>query len=311
MSVTLGINPITWTNDDMPELGGDTPLEVCLTEARAAGYAGIELGGKFPREAAVLRPLLARHQLDLVSGWYSAHLARRTVAEELAAVSAHLDLLAAMGCKAMVFAEGHGSTDGDPAAPLSTRPVLNETAWPGFCARLNEVARHLRGRGVRLAFHHHMGTVIQTEAEIDRLMANTDPDVGLLLDTGHLVFAGGDPVAVARRHGSRIVHVHCKDVRAAVLAEVLRNDRSFLRAVLDGVFTVPGDGSIDFAAVLIELRRAGYAGWLVVEAEQDPAKAHPLTYATMGFANLKRAAEDAGFRVDVRGRLRQTTGLEG
>ena len=300
MSVALGINPITWTNDDMPELGGDIPLETCLSEARAAGYAGIELGGKFPREAAVLRPILARHDLGLVSGWYSAQLCRRSVADEIAAVTDHLDLLAAMGCPVMVFAEGHGSTDGNPAAPLSGRPVLADAAWPPFCAKLNEMARHLRARGVRLAFHHHMGTVVQTEAEIDRLMANTAADVGLLLDTGHLVFAGGDPVAVARRHGARIVHVHCKDVRAPVLTDVLRDDRSFLRAVLDSVFTVPGDGSIDFTAVLRELRQAGYAGWLVVEAEQDPAKAHPLTYARLGFDNLKRAAETAGFVIALR-----------
>jgi inosose dehydratase len=297
MTVSLGINPITWTNDDMPELGGDIPLEVCLSEARAAGYAGIELGGKFPREPAVLRPILSRHGLALVSGWYSAQLNRRSVADEIAAVASHLDLLSAMGCRVMVFAEGHGSTDGNPAAPLSGRPVLADDAWPAFCAKLNDVARHLRSRGVRLAFHHHMGTVIQTEPEIDRLMAQTDDDVGLLLDTGHLVFAGGDPVAVAGRHGARIVHVHCKDVRAAVLTRVVRNDRSFLDAVLDGVFTVPGDGSIDYVAVLRELRRAGYAGWLVVEAEQDPAKAHPLTYATLGFTNLKRAAVDAGLAV--------------
>jgi inosose dehydratase len=297
MAVSLGINPITWTNDDMPELGGDIPLETCLAETRLAGFAGIELGGKFPREAALLRPLLARHGLRLVSGWYSAQLARRTVAEELHALAPHLDLLAAMGCTAMVFAEGHGSTDGNPAAPLSHRPVLPADAWPAFCAKLNAVAHHLRQRGVRLAFHHHMGTVVQTEAEIERLMATTDDDVGLLLDTGHLVFAGGDPVAVARRHGARIVHVHCKDVRAAVLADVVREDRSFLRAVLDGVFTVPGDGSIDFGAVLRALRPSGYAGWLVVEAEQDPAKAHPLTYARLGYASLKRAAEAAGFDV--------------
>jgi len=300
MSVTLAINPITWTNDDMPELGGDIPLDVCLAEARLAGYAGIELGGKFPRRAEELRPILARHRLELASGWYSAQLCRRTASEELAAMADHLELLAAMGCKAMVFAEGHGSTDGNPAAPLSTRPVLAESAWPGFCERLNDVARHLRRRGVRLAFHHHMGTVVQTEAEIDRLMASTDADVGLLLDTGHLVFAGGDPIAVARRHGSRVVHVHCKDVRAEVLTGVLRDDRSFLRAVLDGVFTVPGDGAIDFTAVLHALCVAGYEGWLVVEAEQDPAKAHPLTYARLGYANLKRAAESAGFPVDVR-----------
>ena len=300
MSVSLGINPITWTNDDMPELGGDTPLEVCLAEAREAGYAGIELGGKFPRQAAVLGPLLARHQLELVSGWYSAHLARRTLQQEMDAVASHLDLLAAMGCSAMVFAEGHGSTDGDPAAPLSTRPVLPDAAWPAFCERVDAVARHLKARGVRLAFHHHMGTVVQTEAEIDRLMAGTSRDVGLLLDTGHLVFAGGDPVAVARRHGARIVHVHCKDVRPDVLRAVQADDRSFLRAVLDGVFTVPGDGAIDYPAVLAELRGAGYAGWLVVEAEQDPAKAHPLTYARIGYANLRRAAAAAGFDITIR-----------
>jgi len=300
VAVSLGINPITWTNDDMPELGGDIPLSRCLAETRLAGYAGIELGGKFPRDAAVLRPILEDHGLRLVSGWYSAHLCRRSVREEQAAVASHLDLLAAMGCKVMVFAEGHGSTDGDPSAPLSRRPVLSDGQWPEFCSRLNAVAAHLRQRGVRLAFHHHMGTVVQTEAEIDRLMANTSDDVGLLLDTGHLVFAGGDPMRVARRHGARIVHVHCKDVRASIAAQVLRDDRSFLSAVLDGIFTVPGDGSIDFTAVLRELRPFGYAGWLVVEAEQDPAKAHPLTYARLGFDNLTRAAETAGFAVTAR-----------
>ena len=300
MAVSLGINPITWTNDDMPELGGDIPLDTCLAETRIAGYAGIELGGKFPREANVLRPILATHGLALVSGWYSAHLCRRTVVEEVAAVAPHLELLTGMGCKVMVFAEGHGSTDGDPSAPLSRRPVLANDAWPAFCAKLNEIAAHLRQRGVRLAFHHHMGTVVETEAEIDRLMANTHDDVGLLLDTGHLVFAGGDPVSVARRHGARIVHVHCKDVRPKVAAEVIREDKSFLRAVLDGIFTVPGDGSIDFTAVLRELATFGYGGWLVVEAEQDPAKAHPLTYARMGFENLKRAADSAGFAVRPR-----------
>ena len=295
--VTLGINPITWTNDDMPELGGDIPLETCLAEARLAGYSGIEMGGKFPRDAALLRPLLDRHELRLVSGWYSARLARRTAAEEAKKVDAHLGLLAAMGCNVMVFAEGHGSTDGDPAAPLSRRPVLADAEWSPFCARLNETARLLKSRGVRLAFHHHMGTVVQTEPEIDRLMASTDNDVGLLLDTGHLLFAGGDPVTLARRHAHRIVHVHCKDVRSDVLSAALAADSSFLRAVLDGVFTVPGDGCIDYAAVLKPLADAGYTGWLVVEAEQDPAKAHPLTYARMGFDNLGRAARTAGFAI--------------
>ena len=288
MMVRIGINPITWTNDDMPELGGDIPLEVCLTEAHEAGYAGIELGGKFPRDPAVLGPLLQRHGLELVSGWYSAELVKRDAEAEARAVESHLALLAALGCNVMVFAEGH---DSDAAAPLSQRPTLSSGQWREFCARFARVARHLRERGVRLAFHHHMGTVVQTEDEIDRLMRDTPEDVGLLLDTGHLAYAGGDPVAVARRHAARIVHVHCKDVRPAVLRDVLARDTDFLRAVLDGVFTVPGDGSIDYEAVLAPLARAGYAGWLVVEAEQDPAKAHPLTYARMGYAHLHRVAQ--------------------
>jgi len=212
-----------------------------------------------------------------------------------------------MGCNVMVFAEGHGSTDGNPDLPLSARPTLPDAQWPAFCARLNVVARHLRERGVRLAFHHHMGTVVQTEEEIDRLLAGTSDDVALLLDTGHLAFAGGDPARVAKRHARRIAHVHCKDVRAGVLDEALRRDRSFLAAVLDGVFTVPGDGAIDYEAVLRPLCDAGYAGWLVVEAEQDPAKAHPLTYAKLGFANLRDAAQRAGFTVAA---PRRASGVE-
>ena len=290
--VRIGINPITWTNDDMPELGGDIPLERCLSEARDAGYAGIELGGKFPRDAAVLAPLLERHGLALVSGWYSAQLVERDAEAEAGAVESHLSLLAAMRCDVMVFAEGH---DSDASAPLSLRPTLSPGDWTRFCARLARVAQHLRQRGVRLAFHHHMGTVVQSEDEIDRLMKDTPDDVGLLLDTGHLAFAGGDPVAVAQRHAGRIVHVHCKDVRPEALRDVLARDTTFNGAVLDGVFTVPGDGSIDYAAVLAPLATESYSGWLVVEAEQDPAKAHPLTYARMGHTNLRRAAQAAGF----------------
>ncbi len=158
---------------------------------------------------------------------------------------------------------------------------------------MTEMGRRMAARGLRLAYHHHMGTVIQTEAEIDRLMAETGPEVGLLLDTGHLAYAGGDPLRAARRHVARIAHVHCKDVRAAVMAQARRRDLPFLAAVLEGVFTVPGDGAVDFAAVFGALAAGGYAGWLVVEAEQDPAKAHPLTYARMGHANAAALARTA------------------
>lgn len=294
MSIRIGINPITWSNDDLPELGGETPLETCLAETHEAGYAGIELGNKFPRESTALRPILDRHGLALVSGWYSGRLLERTAAEEIRAVEAHLRLLSDMGCSVMVFAETTGSVAGARGTPVTRRPRLTDAQWPGFAERLTSVADHLAKRGVRMAYHHHMGTVVETEAEIDRLMASTGGSVGLLLDTGHLTYAGADPSAVAKRHIARIDHVHCKDVRPAVLAAMRKGDRSFLDAVVEGVFTVPGDGAVDFRAVLDVLKAARYRGWLVVEAEQDPAKAHPLTYARMGFRNLSDAAHAAG-----------------
>jgi len=297
MTVRLGINPITWSNDDMPELGGATPLETCLAETRQAGYAGTELGGKFPRRTAELKPILDRHGLALVSGWYSARLLERDAAAEIAAMRDHLDLMVGMGCPVMVFAEVTGATHGGRKQAAGTRRVITQAEWPEYARRIAAVAEHMQKRGVRLAFHHHMGTPIQSEADIDRLMQLTGPSVGLLLDTGHATFAGIDPLALARKHLGRIVHVHCKDVRRPLLDRALKDGTSFLDAVVEGVFTVPGDGAVDFPPILKLLAEKAYAGWLVVEAEQDPAKAHPLTYATMGYRNLSRMAKDAGFAV--------------
>jgi inosose dehydratase len=294
VSVRLGINPIGWTNDDLPELGDDIPLEVCLREAREAGYAGIELGRKFPRRAEELRPLLARHRLSLVSGWYGARLRDRSARAEIEAMHDHLELLAALGCRVMVFAEVSGSIHGRREIALSRRPTLGLAEWARFGERLTEVAEHVHGCGLRIAYHHHMGTVVQTEDEIDRLMAVSGDTVGLLLDTGHLRYAGGNVVDVARRYARRLAHVHCKDVRAAALTKAREDDRSFLDAVLAGVFTVPGDGAIDYVPLLVALESAGYSGWLVVEAEQDPAVAHPATYARLGFDYLSRAVTAAG-----------------
>ncbi len=290
--IRIGTNPIGWSNDDLPELGGDTPLQVCLAEARQAGYAGIELGHKFPRRADALGPLLRAHQLDLVSGWHSASLRTRSAEQEHAALHPHLDLLKAMGCGVLVFAETSGAVHGNRATPLSQRPVMTDAEWGAFSARVTELADAVAAEGLVLAYHHHMGTVVQEAADIDRLMATTGPSVKLLLDTGHATFAGADPVALARRHRRRIAHIHCKDVRPAVMREALAQDWSFLDAVVAGTFTVPGDGGVDFAAVLHEL--SGYDGWLVVEAEQDPVKAHPLDYKRkLGFENLRRFAAQA------------------
>lgn len=290
MNVRIGINPLTWTNDDLPALGDDVPLETCLREAAAVGYDGVELGRKFPRDPAVLGPVLAAHKLDLVSGWYSLRLLTRDVDAELEAMAAHFELLSALGSTVMVCAEVTGCIHGDLQARLSSRPRMSEAEFARFIGRIEDLGRRMLERGMQLAYHHHMGTVIQTEDEVHALMAATTPAVGLLLDTGHLAFAAGDPLAVARQHSARIAHVHCKDVRADVLARVLNADTSFLEAVLQGVFTVPGDGAIDYEPILDVLRKAGYAGWLVVEAEQDPAIADPLTCATLGYRNLDRWA---------------------
>jgi inosose dehydratase len=295
MSVRLGINPLTWTIDDLPEVGGETSLETCLAEARAAGFAGVELGCKFPRTAPELRAALAPHGLELVSGWYSTALLERDAAAEFEAMRAHRELLAALGCEVVVVAETTRCIHGDRDRRLSQRPVLAPADWPRFAARLEELGARLQDAGLVLAYHHHMGTVVQTEDEVDRLMDACDETVSLLLDTGHMTFAGGDPARVANRHAARIAHVHCKDVRRAVLERSLNRDASFLDAVLDGVFTVPGDGSVDYPAVLAPIARAGYRGWLVVEAEQDPAVAPSAEYANLGFRNLRRLADAQAF----------------
>ena len=297
MSVRIGINPLTWTNDDMPELGAETPLETCLSEGKQAGYSGFELGNKFPRSVAQLAPILEQHQLSLISGWFSGELLTRTLEEEIIAIEDHLTLLQQLGAKVMVYCEVTGCIHSDRETPISQRPVLQEDQWDTFTKRLNQLAKHCLSRGVRLAYHHHMGTVIQSEVDIDRLMAQTNDDLGLLLDTGHLTYAGADPIAVQQKHAKRICHVHCKDVRASVLNDVKNRNLSFLNAVLNGVFTVPGDGCIDYPTLFNELHASDYQGWLVVEAEQDPAVAHPLTYATMGATNLRALCTNAGINI--------------
>jgi inosose dehydratase len=288
--VRIGINPLTWTNDDLPELGENNSLETCLKEAKQAGYEGVELGRKFPRDAGVLGPILKDHKLALVSGWYSARLLERSVDAEVKAMQAHATLLRSLGANVMVFCEVSRCVHGDRKIPLSKRPKLAEKEWKQFCERLDQIADHLQQQGLKLAYHHHMGTVIQSEDEVDRMMDSTSK-VGLLLDSGHLTFAGGDPLRALKQHAKRIVHVHCKDIRKDKLAHARRQDMSFLDAVLGDVFAVPGDGSIDFDPILRALAGHGYAGWLVVEADQDPGKAHPLTHARLGHDCLRPLAK--------------------
>jgi inosose dehydratase len=286
MSIRLGANPIIWSNDDMRELGAETPLETCLAEARQIGFEGMELGHKFPRDPVELAATLERFGLACASGWYSAQLLARDAGAELASLRPHLDLLKAVGSPVLVFADVSGAIHGNFQRPLSERPRLKASEWREFGRRLTEVAAVTAAEGVRLAYHHHMGTVVQSQEDIDTLMDATGAEVGLLLDTGHATFAGADPEALARCYASRIWHVHAKDVRALVCERAKTGNWSFLRAVLAGVFTVPGDGSIDFARVFHELR--DYSGWVILEAEQDPRIADPMTYASLGYNNLRR-----------------------
>jgi len=292
MAVRIGANPIGWSNDDLRELGGTTPLETCLAEAKEAGFAGMELGHKFPRETAALANVLARFGLDLVSGWYSAALLERTAEAEMLALRPHLDLLKALGSQVLVFAETSNAIHTDIGRPLAARPIMLDAAWQEFGRRVTEVADRTLAEGVRLVYHHHMGTIVQSNEDIEAFMLATGPSVHLLLDTGHATFAGADPAALARHWRGRISHVHAKDLRRNVMVRAEAEGMSFLKAVIAGIFTVPGDGCVDFASVFREL--PSYSGWVVVEAEQDPAKAHPLTYARLGYRNLRSYLAGAG-----------------
>lgn len=294
MTITFGVSPIAWINDDMPELGGDTPLDSVLKDIAEVGFAGSELGGKFPKEPSVLKALLGGYGLELVGGWYSCELLTRDAEAEIDALQGHLALLKAMGSRVFVIAETSNAIHGQKDIPLKNRPHLDAEGWARFGARLSAVADYVNGQGLKLAYHYHLGTVVQDEADLKAFLAHTTPNVGVTLDTGHAVLGGIDPYRLIDNHPERIVHVHCKDVRQAVFDQTAGAEDSFLNGVLAGMFTVPGDGSIDFDRIMQGLKRIDYAGWIIIEAEQDPAKADPRAYAEMGLKTLRTAAQAAG-----------------
>ena len=298
MSVELAVAPIAWSNSDLPELGGDTTLETCLKESREAGFTGTETGVKYPMDPETLGPLLETHQLKLASGWFSGTLRSCSVEEEWQNLQAMLHTFKSLGALVLVYAETSGSVQSLKEVPVSQRPVMPDSEFPEYGRKLTEVADRMKDYGVRMVYHHHMGTVIETEREVDLLMEHTGPSVELLIDTGHLTFAGGNVEATTRRHGARIGHVHCKDIRKAVWQRVQQEDMSFLDAVLEGVFTVPGDGFIDFESFAGVLAEIDYSGWVVVEAEQDPEKANPLEYSRVGCEHLKKVLTGASITID-------------
>jgi len=302
MKVKLGIAPINWSNDDLPELGGDIPLEECLAQMRQAGFIGTEIGNKFPHDGKEIRALLGRYDLQLASAWHSTFFVRHSIDEELARLGKKLKVLCDAGARRINLCECTGSVHGDISQPLSARPRLSRKDWKHLCDGLSEAADMCERSGISVAYHHHMGTVIQDEDEVAELLSRTQEDVGLCFDSGHLRFAGADPIKCWSKFSHRVKHVHLKDVRLSVMpaqagiqsnSEVstldpsLRwDDSSFLSAVKAGIFTVPGDGDIDFHTLIKMMIESDYRGWMIVEAEQDPAKANPLKYARKAKVHL-------------------------
>jgi inosose dehydratase len=287
--VKLGVTPTLWWNDDFPSIDAGIPFGQCVSEMALAGFAGCSIGHKYPADPAELKAALDLRGLQVSEPWVSTYFTIAAMEREtIANFEDRLAFIRAMGGTDIVVAEFGRSSHVLPIALFANRPVFDDQDWDLLAAGLNHLGDIAAGSGMRLCYHHHMGTGVMTRADIDRLLAATNPDtVHLLLDTGHLAFAGDDPLAVARDYAHRVKHVHLKDIRPTVVSAVREEGLSFQEAIEAGVFTVPGDGAIDFVPILAALSDAGYEGWLVVEAEQDPAKANPLEYAIKARSYLR------------------------
>lgn len=288
-NIKIGISPIGWTNDDMPELGGDISFEQCISDMARSRYDGCEVGSKYPKEPDAILEALDSCQLIVASQWFSAYFTTKELNHVLDDFTSHVCFLEKLGAKVVVLSEQGHSIQGKMDAPLfENKPKMNQGEWESLCEGLESAGEIALKHGMKLVYHHHMGTVVQTKQEIDHLMENTNPrKVWLLLDTGHLFFSGESPLDVIKDHGSRIAHVHLKDIRSSILEKVKQERLSFLQSVKAGVFTVPGDGIIEFGPILRALEEIGYQGWFIVEAEQDPKIANPLEYASKAREYIK------------------------
>ena len=286
--IQLGVSPLSWTNDVLAELGGDIPLEVCLQEAADIGYQGVELGRKFPRTGSELLPILSSYGLQLIGGWHSGYLSERSVEAEWDAAAGHVRLLEECSSRVLVYGEcGKMMGDSPWDKSLNQGPDLKGIDLKDYAKKLGEFAVRLNDRGIKLAYHYHLKMLVEKAEEISALCESTRREVGLLLDTGHAYAAGVNYGEVLERFGDRVVHIHLKDVRRAVLEQARKNDVSFNSAVRDGLFTVPGDGDVDFSEIGEFIRSSGYSGWVVVEAEQDPAKAAPRLFAEKAYRYVR------------------------
>ena len=280
--VKLGIAPIAWTNDDMPDLGKENTFEQCVSEMALAGFTGSEVGNKYPKDPEVLKKALELRGVEICNQWFSSFLITKPFEEVEKEFRAQLTFLKAMGAKVIGASEQSYSVQGQLDTPIfGHKYVMNDQEWDTFCTGMNKLGKIAKEEyGIALTFHHHMGTVVQSLAEVDRMMENTDPEyVSLLFDTGHFTYCGEDPLAVVKKYVHRIKHVHLKDIRPEVVEQVKKENMSFLAGVRAGAFTIPGDGCINYDPIFKVLEEAGYEGYMVVEAEQDPAKANPLEYA--------------------------------
>lgn len=290
--VKLGIAPIAWTNDDMPDLGAENTFEQCVSEMALAGFTGCEVGNKYPRDTAVLKKALELRGMQICNAWFSSFLTTKPYEEVEKDFIEHITFLKEMGAKVVGMSEQGHSIQGTDKPIFEAKYVMNDEEWDTLCTGINKLGKVAKDMGIKLCFHHHMGTVVQTEEEIDRLMANTDPELfGLLFDCGHLAYCGEDYMSVLNKYADRIRHVHLKDIRPEKVEQVKREHMSFLQGVRLGTFTVPGDGVIDFKPIFDVLEKTGYEGYVLVEAEQDPAIANPLEYAIKA---RKYIAEKAG-----------------
>lgn len=290
--VKLGIAPIGWTNDDMPDLGAENTFQQCVSEMALAGFTGCEVGNKYPKDTAVLKKALELRHMQICNAWFSSFLLTKPYEEVEADFIKHITFLKEMGAKVVGISEQSYSIQGTDKPIFEAKYVMNDAEWDVFCKGLNRLGKTAKDMGIALTLHHHMGTVVQTEAEIDRMMENTDPELfSLLFDSGHLAYCGEDYMSVLRKYAKRIKHVHLKDIRPEVIAKVKAEHLSFLQGVRLGTFTVPGDGAIDFGPIFDVLAENDYEGYVLVEAEQDPAIANPLEYAIKA---RKYIAEKAG-----------------
>lgn len=290
--VKLGIAPIAWTNDDMPDLGAENTFEQCISEMALAGFTGCEVGNKYPKDTAVLKKALDLRGMQICNAWFSTFLTTKPYEETEKEFIKHITFLKEMGAKVVGVSEQGHSIQGTDLSIFDDKYVMNDEEWDMLCTGLNKLGKVAKDMGITLTFHHHMGTVVQTAAEIDRMMENTDPELfNLLFDSGHLAYCGEDYMYILKKYINRIKHVHLKDIRPDVIDDVKAKGESFLQGVRKGTFTVPGDGVIDFAPIFEVLAENDYEGYVLVEAEQDPAIANPFEYALKA---RKYIAEKAG-----------------